>query len=241
MGIKFPVNHRYFRTWSPRMAYVLGFIFADGSLEYADRIRGKYVRISNTDKDRISLIRRLLHSSHRIYEERRGPTRKVRYLLRIGDGILYDSLVALGVTPAKSLTMRFPVIPDRNLRDFVRGYFDGDGCVQSERRNGAICRIRVVFTSGSKQFLSHLHIALKERTRVGGRGLYPHASTKGAYQLRYSTRDSIRIHLYMYYKGLPVEMSLARKYDIFTEYLKLRGITSRNVARVLEQRGPMAK
>ena len=43
MGLKYPVNEKFFDAWSSEMAYVLGFIFADGSLEDSPNIRGKYI------------------------------------------------------------------------------------------------------------------------------------------------------------------------------------------------------
>jgi len=33
MGIKYQINSDFFKTWTQEMAYVLGFITADGSLE----------------------------------------------------------------------------------------------------------------------------------------------------------------------------------------------------------------
>ena len=57
MGIKFSVNEKFFDVWSLEMSYVLGFLYADGHLEDSPYIRGKYVRVINTDRDRIELIK----------------------------------------------------------------------------------------------------------------------------------------------------------------------------------------
>lgn len=57
MGVKYDSNERFFDRWNPEMAYVLGFMFADGSLEDASYLRGKYVRVSSTDKDRVVAMR----------------------------------------------------------------------------------------------------------------------------------------------------------------------------------------
>jgi hypothetical protein len=55
--------------------------------------------------------------------------RKDRFILRIGNKNLYDSLVTLGLYPSKPLTIHTPSIPRKMVSHFVRGYFDGDGCV----------------------------------------------------------------------------------------------------------------
>jgi hypothetical protein len=40
---------------------------------------------------------------------------------------LYDKLLEIGLTPNKSLTLQWPEVPREYYRDFVRGFFDGDG------------------------------------------------------------------------------------------------------------------
>ncbi|MDP3965465.1 MAG: LAGLIDADG family homing endonuclease, partial [bacterium] len=172
MGIRYRVNDAFFDTWSEEMAYVLGFLYADGSLEDASYIRGKYVRVTNTDQDRIVTIRRLLESEHTIVQHDKGGNYKRRYLLRIGNSKMYNRLVRLGLTPHKSFTMEFPKVPLKNLGSFVRGYFDGDGCVHIGRYKNKPSRLMTIFTSGSKKFLDKLHVLLKTKIGIVGNGLY---------------------------------------------------------------------
>ena len=218
MGIKYSVNERFFDTWTDGMAYVLGFLFADGSLEDAPYIRGKYMRVTNTDRDRIEVIKKLMLSSHTIVKTERTGNRKPRYLLRIGSHALYDQLMRLGVTPRKSFTMLFPTVPREFLPHFVRGYFDGDGCAHIAPTTTGTSRLLTIFTSGSKSFLETLHGHLKSEAGIMGSTLHSHGSTEGAFQLRYFARDSIRLFVYMYPKQTPPELLLRRKYDIFTRY-----------------------
>ncbi len=222
MGIRYKVNEVFFDQWSDQMAYVLGFLYADGSLEDASYIRGKYVRVTNTDHDRIEAIKKLLDSEHTVVQEDKGGNYKRRYLLRIGNSKMYDQLISLGLTPRKSLTMKFPKVPEKYLGPFVRGYFDGDGCVYLEMRaTGRPKRLLTVFTSGSKAFLQQLHLQLQSHAGIAGSGLYAHGSTKGAYQLRYSSEDSSRLFKLMYGKAIEPDLFLRRKYDIFKRYFKL--------------------
>ena len=43
---------------------------------------------------------------------------------------LYEQLIALGLTPRKSLTLGSLEIPDHGFRDFLRGVIDGDGNIR---------------------------------------------------------------------------------------------------------------
>lgn len=241
MGLKYAVDKLFFDKWSDPMAYVLGYIYADGSLEDASETRGKYLRVTSVDKDRIESIRSLLSSKHTIAEEIRGGQQKTRFLLRIGDRRLFDALIKLGVTARKSLTMEFPSVPHRYLGAFVRGYFDGDGCAHIDVVHGKPKRLLSIFTSGSKKFLETLLIRLRDHAGLVGNRLYNHGSTVGAYQLRYSTRDSLRLFKLMYPRALDKRLLLQRKCDIFTKYLALRGISENEIPLVLNQKGPMVK
>ncbi len=245
MGIRYHVNEDFFRTWNDEMAYALGFIYADGSLEDSTSIRGKYLRITNTEIDRLELIRTLLQSEHIIVKDvrdERDGDYKICYLLRIGNAGLYESLCEFGLTPNKSLTMKLPAVPREYFGSFLLGYFDGDGCVHLDKSpEGSVKRLLIIFTSGSKDFLNSIHNHLTQAIGIKGRGLYKHGSALDIYQLRYSTRDSLRVYLYMYHSSEMVDLCLRRKYAIFMEYLWERNLNNQNIPLVLEQNGPMVK
>ncbi len=224
MGIKHKVNETFFDTWSAEMAYVLGYLYADGSMEDASYLRGKYVRVTSVEKHAIINIKRLMNAEHRITaQESTWPNGRIRYGLRIGSHKLYDSLTKRGLYPNKSLTIKFPNISDEYLRNFVRGYLDGDGCVYLERKKGKtqksiIKKLTVIFTSGSKDFLRGLEKSLRGAVGTRQGGIYQgHRS----YQLRYSTADSIRLFGFLYGK-VPHNLYFKRKLKPFLMYFRLR-------------------
>lgn len=242
MGVTYAVNVDFFDSWSDEMAYVLGYLYADGSLEDASLIRGKYIRVSSTDLDRIQLLRRLIGSKHTVVTIDGRGVRKTQYLLRIGSSRLYARLSELGLTPAKSLTMRMPEVPQDNFSSFVLGYFDGDGCVSIEKgAGGSVKRLLTVFTSGSRDFLTSLHSLLVNRIGVVGNGLYKHGGSLRTYQLRYSTRDSLRLYQFLFSQSNQRSLAMHRKYAIFTEYFKMRGIQENDFLRILKSKGPVVK
>lgn len=223
MGIKHKVNEKFFEKWSPTMAYVLGYIYADGNLIDDPYMRGKYISVTSVDVDSILRIRNWLKSEHKLRKTRSHfAGSRDCYLLRIGSHKIYDDLFTLGLRPNKSLTIDFPEIPKKYLWHFIRGYFDGDGCIYFERRMGKnkkliVKRIRVIFTSGSKIFLESMSKKLIDFGLEKGK-IY---LSKRSYQLVYNNKDSL-LFFKLVYKNTGKNSFFMRKFKVFEEYLKLR-------------------
>ena len=207
------------------MAYMLGYLYADGNLENSPAIRGKYVRVTSVDRSTIEKFKDWLHSQHIIVvlPPRTNTTGKPRFLLRIGSHVLYDALTRYGLHPHKSLTATFPHISQRYIPHFVRGYLDGDGCIFLETGIGVagqkiLKRLTIVFTSGSKEFLEGLRDILSNQANLTPKKIY---EARRAFQLRYSTKDSIVLCNFLY-KGVASHLYLARKKMVVDRYLKMR-------------------
>jgi len=224
MGVKYVVNENFFQKWSPVMAYVLGYIYADGSLEDASYLRGKYLRVSSVEKNNIIKIKNWLDSKHKIVESFfENKNHQNRYLLRIGSHKIFDDLIKLGLFPNKSLTVKFPKIPKKYLCNFVCGYFDGDGCVRVDRKknkNGeyVLKKLSVIFTSGSKIFLEGLANELNLKIKTKQLKIY---NGHRSFMLSYFTEDSVKIFKFLY-RDCKEEIFLRRKFDKFFDYFKLR-------------------
>ena len=63
-----------------------------------------------------------------------------------------NDLIANGAIRDKTYTMQLPNIPNELMCHFIRGYFDGDGCIYITKKN----RIRCHFDSVSTIFLEQL-------------------------------------------------------------------------------------
>ncbi|MFH0806228.1 MAG: LAGLIDADG family homing endonuclease [Candidatus Brennerbacteria bacterium] len=222
MGIKYHVDEKFFDGWSPIMAYVLGYFYADGSMYPS--VRGKYIVVTSIDRSTILKIKKWLHSHHTVREESSTwANGKKRYILRIGNAALYEALKLRGLYPNKSLTIKIPTIPRKFLKDFVRGYFDGDGCVYLYRSAGIsqlliLRKLSIIFTSGSKRFLIGLLAQLKKELPLNQKNIY---RGQRSFQLRLSTGDSVSLFKFMY-GGVKSDVFLRRKYDTFSRYFKLR-------------------
>jgi len=187
-------NEDFFKTWSPKMAYVLGFFAADGNMMKSKR-GNHYISFYSCDRDIIESIKVLMDCEHKIYSKPlRYKHHKPCYQIQIGSKEIFNDLVKLGFTPNKSLTIKFPNIPEAYLRDFIRGYFDGDGhastgfYIRKDRSSKIPKHILFTgFTSGSRSFLKSLHDILKRDKIVNGGTLY---FQKG-HRLNFSSQDSL--------------------------------------------------
>ena len=205
------------------MAYVLGYIYADGSLDDSPNIRGKYIQITSKDRDSVERIKKWMDSKHKIKTTMShflGSS--ICYVFRVGSHKIYNNLFKIGLYPNKSLTINFPEVPKKYLCHFIRGYFDGDGCIYFERRKGSkgqmiIKRIRTIFTSGSKKFLENMDKILKNSQITNGK-IY---KSKRSYQGVFNNKDSIQLFKLMY-KDTGINSFFMRKFKIFKKYFELR-------------------
>jgi intein-encoded DNA endonuclease-like protein len=159
----------FFKKWTRGMAYVLGFLFADGNIIKTKR-KTYFISIYSSDEDLLGAMRECMRSNHKI-SLRKSLSGSV-YRIQIGSKGLFNDLVKKGLTPNKSRRMRMPRIPKRYFGDFVRGYFDGDGNVWvgflNKKRENPTYVITTSFTCASKAFLQSLQAGLiKEGVRGG--------------------------------------------------------------------------
>ncbi len=222
----------FFKKWTPEMAYVLGFLYADGDIEDTKKSsRTQYVKFTSKDKELLVAIKDALGCNHRInarkpfaaiYPNGKIYKNSTCYYLRIGSKKMFADLVNIGLTPRKSLTIKFPsLIPSDFLKDFIRGYFDGDGCVTiktgiGKRGQKILKGLAVIFTSGSRDFLEGLADNANRFFGLQKKDIY---FNRNAYYLKYNTKESLRLFELFYDSR---NLFLKRKFDIFNRYLKLK-------------------
>ena len=213
---KFKVD--FFKKWSNKMAYVLGFLYADGNVTDATKSsRTQYIKFSSKDKDILYAIKKALKSDYPISFEppRKNLHRNGIYKssglfnLRIGSKEMFLDLRKIGVVTNKSKVIEFPTyLPNKYLSYFVRGYFDGDGSVVFNKKKW----IRVVFTSGSKHFLEQLSTKLSKILKIRKR---PVCLSHYSYQLYYFTQEGLKILNFIYGNAKIDKLYLRRKYRFY--------------------------
>ncbi len=191
--------------WSPRFAYAIGLLVADGCLSKD----GRHIDLTSKDKAQILTFRKCLDLDTKVSTKYSGAG-NLAYHIQFSDVLFYKFLFDIGLTPAKSKTISVLTIPDKYFFDFLRGYFDGDGSsyAYSDPVFGKSFRFYLSFTSASPQFVVWLKAKVSDFLQVTG---YLSYNKNNSYvQLKYAKKDAVLISKAMYYdKDLPF---LKRKY-----------------------------
>lgn len=144
---KYSFNENYFELIDTEdKAYFLGFIVADGGLHPTQN----RLQISQKDPDVLYDFKK--------YIEFDGPVTKRKnrnvYEISMSSRKLISDFLNLGIYPGKTYTVEFPIIPIELENHFMRGVFDGDGCISIHRdsRDNSE-RGQVNMCSGSKDFI----------------------------------------------------------------------------------------
>ena len=131
---KYTLNQTFFdKINTEEKAYFLGLLYADG---YNNENRGQIeLTLQEEDKDilekfniSVDCNRPLLFMNRQKYNK----NNKNCFKLILYSGHFCQRLTALGCMRCKSLILKFPThkqVPQRLIRHFIRGYFDGDGCI----------------------------------------------------------------------------------------------------------------
>lgn len=201
----------FFSKWSNDMAYILGFIFADGNiykstlsftLSIKDICILRYIKKCLKTK---SPIQKLIRKTNK------GSWTTCR--LRIHSSEITKQLRDVyGIHPNK--TKRAKIIfkmPLSFMGDFIRGFFDGDGWV-CNRRNSVecgICCASKIFLTQLRQLCGNIgRIRERKKSRCIG-------ATISLYCWEMNKTDSLKLRNIMYKSG---HFFLKRKKDKFWNF-----------------------
>lgn len=221
-GRKYTMDFDYFKTWNSDMAYILGFISADGC------IKNNCLKISlqHDDIKLLEDIKNKLKFTGNVKTEI-SKCKGKEYLtatLSIYSKYLVNTLKDLNITENKSLTINVKgIIPKEYELDFIRGYFDGNGSIgtqyptNSKGLRSKTIQIRTRFFTGSKYMAEWIVDTLE---KYGVRRVNIHKDTKKElYNIGYSTKASMLIYKLLYKDK---ELYLERKKIKFDESIKIR-------------------
>lgn len=139
--MKAAVNHNFFSDIiTEEQAYWLGFWAADGCIHYNGKIHSLSLSLSKKDSDHLKKIHALLCPSHAFREEatkynKDGSIKSNPMVaIKVSSSKMFHDLVNLGFGLRKTYSgLSIPLIPQELIHHFIRGYFDGDGCISESR------------------------------------------------------------------------------------------------------------
>lgn len=182
-------------------AYFLGLIFADG-YNSTDKYNLE-ITLKSDDLHILEEFEKQLNTYNKIKDKCVNGVIYKRMLL--SSKKMSTDLEKIGCIQNKSLVLKFPKIRKDLENHFIRGYFDGDGCI-SINLDKKYYSFRLI---GTKDFLNKV-IELMDMQKVK---LQPKGTNKLNYQLGYGGRNNIiKIRNYLYKNST---IYLNRKYNKF--------------------------
>lgn len=129
---KYNYNLDVFREESEVSYYLLGAFMTDGCVKvYPNR---KYVTLSSKDFDWLEIIKEIICPQLPIKPHGNCG------ILQFSSTEMANILITKGCINNKSITLKFPIVPEKYLPDFIRGCIDGDGCISqssyTRKKNG---------------------------------------------------------------------------------------------------------
>jgi len=137
---KYKINANFFETIdNEAKAYFLGLLYADGFVTKGNHHKNYYeirICLSSKDRDILEKFSTLIYNFDKIKDFSKKSFNSDHYKnysqINIYSKKMHQDLIKLGCVPNKSLILTFPSqhqVSDHLMNHFIRGYFDGDGCL----------------------------------------------------------------------------------------------------------------
>lgn len=206
--VKEGADENYFHTVdTPRKAYWLGLLYADGWIVTEHSIpKGFSIALHQKDKYLLEWLASDLNHSGLVRKERQSSN---LFQVKLTSKIAAQDLINLGMMPRKSKVVLFPTLANNLYPYFVRGYFDGDGCVYVRKNT-----ISIKITSGSIDMLSQLNTKLEEEINIKS------SITKdgSCFNLCFYAKKALAFAKYMYNTEQEKELYMIRKYQKIIDF-----------------------
>jgi intein/homing endonuclease len=119
--------------------YILGLIWADGNLSN----NCVSITLNHKDKKLLTDISKYVYGYEHLYAKKGKKfktgqkiyTRKKHYTFAIHSTKVSELLQKIGLCENKSLKIQMPIISESYFASFIRGLFDGDGCIYISKCN----------------------------------------------------------------------------------------------------------
>jgi len=200
---------------SEEKAYWLGFIAADGCIniphqrgnEFRKRYRISLV-LSNKDIKHLEKFKSSINFSDsiKVYTNKNQNNYETCRIV-IHSQKMFNDLIDKGLTPRKSLTLLPPKnVPYELIRHWIRGYFDGDGCVHITKSTGYI----IIIILSTKEVLNYILTYSNLNSKINRQ--------KGhkIYQIRKNGKKALTFLSYIYNDS---NIFLDRKKNLYSNFL----------------------
>lgn len=213
---KYSYDKHYFDNIDTKeKAYWLGFIYADGYINY-NPLKHNYelgIEISDIDDKHLEKFSKCLKFNGKIRYRKRIINNVERKLcsIRLYCKEMLHSLIKNGVIQNKHNKIQLPRLKKQFMNHFIRGYFDGDGCIHIYKKKKLI---KCSFTSSSYVFLEQLKTLF---ITLGITSYLYSEKNKSTFKLQIGTKESHDLFLKYLYTDINKNIYLDRKYQKYIE------------------------
>jgi intein-encoded DNA endonuclease-like protein len=212
---KYTINDNIFDNIDTQeKAYILGLFYADG---YNNEKGAAHITLQYKDKQILEDIRKYI-----------GSNKPLRFIqiekeqdmcsLNIENKYISNKLAELGCVQCKSLILKFPTeeqVPSHLHNHFIRGYFDGDGCISYSSKYN----VYTFALEGNKYFtLKAQEILMKECFLNKTKIIKKLINRQSSVSLKYGGKFQIQKIMDYLYKDATIFLN--RKYEKFKEITK---------------------
>jgi hypothetical protein len=226
------MNKNYFNVIdSEEKAYILGFLYADG---YFTTKNGRVqINLSEKDVETLEMISIALLNENKVKYLKKEDNKYNSYIRgrKVNGGDMVSltiyckqmtfDLKATGNESPKSLNLRYPINLPSNLDShFIRGYFDGDGCLCIKNNSTSNVKRASVDILSSEDFCKSLKFLIENYCNINTTIKLPKNSK--IYKLSINgNKQCLKFTDWLYNDS---SIFMKRKYD---KYLQLKAISDK--------------
>lgn len=199
-------NINFFSSFSKESCYWAGFIMADGCI----RKNTLHIKLAIKDKEHLQKFLNSINSNHPIYIKK-----DYVYISISGKWFLQDLKDNFNILPRKTYIAEFPLqLPTEFYSDFIRGYFDGDGCITKTSCPTINFVGTINILNNLNLFFNNLDIKLKSGNKSAP---IQKTKTNNIGSIHYSGKNAQKI-LNKLYLNTDNKLRLDRKYERYINY-----------------------
>lgn len=216
--MRYDKNEDFFKIWNEDMAYVLGFVTADGCVSDRNVL---IIGIHQNDIEILEYIKRVMKSDNPIgLSDRRN---RLMAVLNMTSSRICGDLLTLNIGPRKTYdVVAPPFIPDNMVSHYIRGLFDGDGSIYLSNRHKQLIA-EVTIATASPMYARQISRLLTDNDinnhvyeKLDGRDKHV-----PIYKVSMGGKDVIDFSEFIYRDA---QFYLKRKYDKFQQFYNGRFI-----------------
>lgn len=151
---KYNLDEMSFSTITQNSCYWAGFIASDGCI-YENMVK---ITLKNCDKKHLEKFLYFLKANYKIKDNGKYST-----VCIYSKQMIQDLFSLFNIYPKKSLNISMPNLQNDMLRHYIRGYFDGDGCIKFNKRRSLI---HISIVSGSQKQIEDIKNRVFGQTNI---------------------------------------------------------------------------